>query len=169
MFGFSEVRLGIIPGVISPMVLAKIGPAAARRYFLTGERFDARTAPGSDWSTRSPPTRTRRWRSVVDSILAGGLTAVREAKRLVLGPGEEEDLAGAGSRAADKRRRPGRAAGVFSTPAAASASTRRGIPTASELVSTTSGERDLGGLGVPLVSTSGPEVNFLKHVINSRV
>src|SRR5262249_43480479 len=43
-FGFSEVRLGMFPAVISPMVLAKIGPAAARRYFLTGERFDARTA-----------------------------------------------------------------------------------------------------------------------------
>ncbi len=44
VFGFSEVRLGIIPSVISPWVLARIGPAAARRYFLTGERFDAATA-----------------------------------------------------------------------------------------------------------------------------
>ena len=44
VFGFSEVRLGIIPAVISPLVLARIGPAAARRYFLTGERFDAATA-----------------------------------------------------------------------------------------------------------------------------
>ena len=43
VFGFSEVRLGIIPAVISPFVLPKIG-AAARRYFLTGERFDAGTA-----------------------------------------------------------------------------------------------------------------------------
>src|SRR5438067_13107673 len=42
-FGFTEVRLGIIPAVISPFVLAKIG-AAARRYFLTGERFGADTA-----------------------------------------------------------------------------------------------------------------------------
>src|SRR5256884_6164859 len=44
VFGFSEVRLGIIPSVISPWVLARIGPAATRRYFLTGERFDAATA-----------------------------------------------------------------------------------------------------------------------------
>ena len=44
VFGFSEVRLGIVPGVISPMVLAKIGPNHARRYFLTGERIDAATA-----------------------------------------------------------------------------------------------------------------------------
>ena len=43
VFAFSEVKLGIIPAVISPFVLPKIGPAA-RRYFLTGERFDARTA-----------------------------------------------------------------------------------------------------------------------------
>ena len=38
IFGFTEVRLGIIPAVISPFVLAKIG-SAARRYFVTGERF----------------------------------------------------------------------------------------------------------------------------------
>src|SRR5204862_7075093 len=43
VFGFSEVKLGIVPAVISPFVLLKIG-AAARRYFLTGERFDAATA-----------------------------------------------------------------------------------------------------------------------------
>ena len=39
VFGFTEVRLGIIPAVISPFVLGKIG-SAARRYFVTGERFD---------------------------------------------------------------------------------------------------------------------------------
>ena len=43
VFGFSEVRLGMIPAVISPFVLPKIG-AHARRYFLTGERFGAETA-----------------------------------------------------------------------------------------------------------------------------
>ena len=44
VFAFSEARLGIVPAVISPFVLAKIGPAAARELFLTGERFDARRA-----------------------------------------------------------------------------------------------------------------------------
>ncbi|MBD0330051.1 MAG: enoyl-CoA hydratase/isomerase family protein, partial [Thermoleophilia bacterium] len=44
VFAFSEAKLGIVPAVISPFVLARIGPAAARRYFLTGERFDAATA-----------------------------------------------------------------------------------------------------------------------------
>ncbi|MEE8365678.1 MAG: enoyl-CoA hydratase/isomerase family protein [Gammaproteobacteria bacterium] len=41
IFSLSEVRLGLIPSVISPYVIAAIGARAARRYFLTGERFDA--------------------------------------------------------------------------------------------------------------------------------
>ena len=44
VFGFTEVRLGIIPAVISPYVLAKIGPSAARELLLTGMRFDAARA-----------------------------------------------------------------------------------------------------------------------------
>jgi methylglutaconyl-CoA hydratase len=40
-FGFSEVRLGLAPAVISPFVLAKIGQGAARELFVTGSRFDA--------------------------------------------------------------------------------------------------------------------------------
>ena len=43
-FGLSEVRLGILPAVISPFVLAKIGEANGRELFLTGERFDAHHA-----------------------------------------------------------------------------------------------------------------------------
>jgi len=43
-FSLSEVKLGIIPAVISPYVLNAIGPRAARRYMLTGERFDAEEA-----------------------------------------------------------------------------------------------------------------------------
>ena len=44
LFGFPEVRLGIIPAVISPFVLAKIGRSAARELFLTGARFSAARA-----------------------------------------------------------------------------------------------------------------------------
>jgi methylglutaconyl-CoA hydratase len=40
-FAFSEVRLGLVPAVISPFVLPRIGVSAARELFLTGERFDA--------------------------------------------------------------------------------------------------------------------------------
>src|SRR5579863_3211264 len=41
IFGFTEVKLGIIPAVISPFILAKIGASHARALFVTGERFDA--------------------------------------------------------------------------------------------------------------------------------
>jgi methylglutaconyl-CoA hydratase len=41
IFGFTEVKLGIIPAVISPFALAKIGRSAARELFLTGARFSA--------------------------------------------------------------------------------------------------------------------------------
>ena len=44
VFGFTEVKLGIIPAVISPFALAKIGPSAARDLFLTGARFPASRA-----------------------------------------------------------------------------------------------------------------------------
>jgi methylglutaconyl-CoA hydratase len=43
-FGFTEVRLGLVPAVISPFVVRKIGPSAARELFLTGERFGAERA-----------------------------------------------------------------------------------------------------------------------------
>ena len=44
LFGFTETKLGIVPAVISPFVLAKIGTGHARALFLTGERFDATRA-----------------------------------------------------------------------------------------------------------------------------
>ena len=44
VFGFTEVKLGILPAVISPFALAKIGRSAARELFLTGARFTAARA-----------------------------------------------------------------------------------------------------------------------------
>ncbi len=44
MFGFTEVKLGILPAVISPYALAKVGRSAARELFLTGMRFSAQRA-----------------------------------------------------------------------------------------------------------------------------
>ena len=44
VFGFTEVKLGILPAVISPYVLSKIGASAARELFLTGARFSAARA-----------------------------------------------------------------------------------------------------------------------------
>jgi len=43
-FGFTEVRLGLVPSVISPYGIGRIGESAARELFLTGERFDAEKA-----------------------------------------------------------------------------------------------------------------------------
>src|SRR5262245_43539008 len=43
-FGFTEVKLGIVPAIISPFVIAKIGPGRAREFFITGERFLAPVA-----------------------------------------------------------------------------------------------------------------------------
>ncbi|WP_366932151.1 enoyl-CoA hydratase-related protein, partial [Ralstonia sp.] len=43
-FGFSEVKLGLIPAVISPHVIRKIGPGRAQALFVTGERFKGQAA-----------------------------------------------------------------------------------------------------------------------------
>lgn len=92
VFGFSEVRLGIMPAVISPMVLAKIGGVHARRYFVTGERFGARTALQIGLVSEVAADLDEAVDRVVDAILASGPTAVREAKRLVLEPGDVDEL-----------------------------------------------------------------------------
>ncbi len=82
VFGFTEVRLGIIPAVISPFVLPKIGPAA-RRYFLTGERFGAEIALRIGLVHEVAADTEGVASGIVEALLAGGPEAVREAKRLV--------------------------------------------------------------------------------------
>lgn len=94
-FAFSEVRLGIIPAVISPMVLSKIGAHAARRYFLTGERFDARRALEVGLVSQvvaSDQLDAEVARAVAEILLAGP-EAVRAAKELVFAVGRESDPA----------------------------------------------------------------------------
>jgi len=84
VFAFSEVKLGIIPAVISPFALRKIGESAARRYFVTGERFDAATALRIGLVHEV----TRDLAGALDGVLAelrsAGPRAARHAKRLVL-------------------------------------------------------------------------------------
>jgi enoyl-CoA hydratase/carnithine racemase len=82
VFGFSEVRLGIVPAVISPFVLGKIG-AAARRYFLTGERFGAETALRIGLVSEIADDLDAAAQEVVAGLLAAGPEAVRVAKKLV--------------------------------------------------------------------------------------
>ena len=85
IFSFSEVRLGIIPAVISPHALEKIGASEARRWFLTGERFDAATAQRIGMIHEV--SETENLDSVVDAWVAelesGGPEAIRAAKKLI--------------------------------------------------------------------------------------
>ena len=84
VFAFSEVKLGIVPAVISPFALRKIGESAARRYFVTGERFDAETALRiglvHEVSVDLPSSLER----VLAELRTAGPRAARHAKRLVL-------------------------------------------------------------------------------------
>ena len=82
VFGFSEVKLGIIPAVISPFVLPRIG-AHARRYFLTGERFDADTALRIGLVEEVATDLDAAVDRVLTELLGAGPEAVREAKRLI--------------------------------------------------------------------------------------
>jgi len=82
VFGFSEVKLGIIPAVISPFVLPRIG-AAARRYFLTGERFGADVALRIGLVSEVTDDLDGAVERVVGELLTSGPEATREAKRLV--------------------------------------------------------------------------------------
>jgi methylglutaconyl-CoA hydratase len=81
-FGFTEVKLGIVPAVISPFVLPKIGQHA-RRYFLTGERFDAHTALRIGVVHEVADDLDAAVHVVVEQLLSSGPNAVREAKELV--------------------------------------------------------------------------------------
>jgi len=83
VFAFSEVKLGIIPAVISPFALAKIGPAAARRLFVTGERFDAETALRIGLVSEVASDLDAAVDRVVAELLAAGPLAARWAKRIV--------------------------------------------------------------------------------------
>ena len=81
-FGFSEVKLGIIPAVISPFVLPRLG-AHARRYFLTGERFDAATAVRIGLVEEVAADLDDSVDRVLSELLSSGPEAVREAKQLL--------------------------------------------------------------------------------------
>ncbi len=83
--GFTEVRLGIVPAVISPFVLRKIGRTHAARYFATGEVFDGREAERMGLLQKCVPQHEldEEVDGIVASILASGPLAVRESKRLI--------------------------------------------------------------------------------------
>jgi methylglutaconyl-CoA hydratase len=83
VYAFSEVKLGIIPAVISPFALAKIGAGHARRYFVTGERFDADVALRIGLVSEVADDLDAAVDRVVGELLSAGPLAARWAKRLV--------------------------------------------------------------------------------------
>jgi methylglutaconyl-CoA hydratase len=91
-FGFSEVKLAIIPAVISPFVLPKLG-AHARRYFLTGERFDAGTALRVGLVEEVAADLDAAVDRLLHELLTSGPQAVREAKQLIRGRPVGEETA----------------------------------------------------------------------------
>ena len=84
-FALTEVRLGLIPAVISPFVTQAIGVRQARRYFLTGERFDAATAEkmGLLHSCAPKTDLNEMLESVINDLLLGAPEAQHEAKELI--------------------------------------------------------------------------------------
>ncbi|HEX6128252.1 MAG TPA: enoyl-CoA hydratase-related protein [Candidatus Limnocylindria bacterium] len=85
-FGFTEVKLGILPAIISPFVLARIGEGQARALFLTGERFDAGRARSIGLVhevVTDEVALDARVEALVAELLSSGPTAVRAAKALI--------------------------------------------------------------------------------------
>ena len=85
VFSFPEVRLGIIPAVISKFVLPRIGERAARRYFLTGEKFGAAEAKamGLAHDVVPPEGLDGRIDALLGELRKCGPKAVRAAKKLI--------------------------------------------------------------------------------------
>ena len=85
MFAFSEVKLGIIPAVISTFVAPRMSPAAMRRLFITGERFDAAVAHEVGLIDLVVPA--ERLDATVDAcveqVSSSGPIAVQEVKHLL--------------------------------------------------------------------------------------
>ena len=110
-FAFTEVRLGIIPAVISPFVLAKIGESAARRYFLTAETLTAAMLKelGLAHEVVPPEALDNSCARITDTLLKGAPGALAQAKVLIrdVAPaglqGRAEAAAGMGARLARLR------------------------------------------------------------------
>lgn len=109
VFALSEVRLGLIPAVISPYVVSAIGEREARRYFVTGERFDARTARriGLVHEVVPPEALDDAVDRVTTAMRANGPEAMRAAKALALdvsrGPVDTAMVSETARRIADQR------------------------------------------------------------------
>jgi methylglutaconyl-CoA hydratase len=85
-FGFTEVKLGLIPAVISPFVIERIGSANAYRFFLTGERFGSSVAASIGLVQETVATEEQlnaRVEQLADDIAANSPAAVARCKQLI--------------------------------------------------------------------------------------
>ena len=114
VFSFSEVKLGIVPALISPYVVGKIGPSASRELFVTGRRFGAELAHelGLVHSVVPASELDREVESYLQELRSSAPGAVADVKRLVCSilenpPNEVRDVASrilARRRASDESR-----------------------------------------------------------------
>lgn len=95
-FGFTEVRIGVAPAIISVVCLPKLRRVDALELFLSGERISAARAAEVGLITRAVPAGDldAEITAVLDRVLAGGPSALAAAKRLVYTiPGMERKAA----------------------------------------------------------------------------
>jgi methylglutaconyl-CoA hydratase len=87
VFAFPEVRLGLAPAVIALHVLPRIGAGAARRWFLSGERFDAKAARAMGLVAEAVPAAEldARVDALTAELMKGAPRAQAEVKRLIRG------------------------------------------------------------------------------------
>jgi methylglutaconyl-CoA hydratase len=85
LFALTEVRLGLVPAVISPFVFRRMGESQSRRYFLTAERFSAHKAQelGLVQQVVALNDIDNAVNEQVDMLLQGGPNALKQAKKLV--------------------------------------------------------------------------------------
>ncbi|WP_026075622.1 enoyl-CoA hydratase/isomerase family protein [Noviherbaspirillum massiliense] len=108
-FCLSEVKLGLIPATISPYVIKAMGENAARRYFLTAERFSAQEAHRIGFVHALAPADglDETVAGILKTLVANSPNAVKEAKRLVReiggAPLDDELIADTAQRIADIR------------------------------------------------------------------
>jgi methylglutaconyl-CoA hydratase len=87
-FAFTEVRLGVVPAVISATVLPRLSPRAAARLYLTGEVFGAESATAAGLVTQAVPAAQLddTVAGICEALLRGAPAAVAGAKRLLRWP-----------------------------------------------------------------------------------
>ena len=94
VFAISEVRLGLIPAMISPYVIAAIGARQARRYMLTGERFGASQALSMSLVHAIAPSAAEleaTLEPLIDAILKSAPGAIAETKSLLRKSGDTDE------------------------------------------------------------------------------